>query len=82
MQKVVEQMRPLREEPTLEVEETPERAQETGVGCVPRVNPAGMTPYEIRVQGHLSPQRFRGFEGLTVHHQPNGETVLFGSFPD
>jgi hypothetical protein len=41
-----------------------------------------MTTYEIRVQGHLSPQRFRRFEGLTVSHQPSGATVLTGSFPD
>jgi hypothetical protein len=41
-----------------------------------------MTTYEIRVQGHLSPQRFRGFEGLTVNHQPSGETVLAGPLPD
>jgi len=41
-----------------------------------------MTTYEIRVQGHLSPQRLRGFEGLTVSHQPNGETILTGVFPD
>ncbi|MBN1811328.1 MAG: hypothetical protein JXA14_05800 [Anaerolineae bacterium] len=41
-----------------------------------------MTAYEIRVQGHLSPQRFRGFEDLTASHQPNGETILVGLFPD
>ena len=41
-----------------------------------------MTTYEICVQGHLSPQRFRRFEGLTVSHKPSGETVLIGSFPD
>ena len=41
-----------------------------------------MTTYEIRVQGHLSPQRLSGFEGLTVSHQPDGEAVLTGPFPD
>jgi hypothetical protein len=41
-----------------------------------------MMTYEIYVQGHLSPQRFRRFEGLTVGHKPSGETVLIGSFPD
>lgn len=41
-----------------------------------------MTTYEIRVQGHLSPQRFRGFEDITVNHRPGGETVLTGHFPD
>ena len=32
--------------------------------------------YEIRVQGHLAPRRLCCFEGLTVTHRPNGETVL------
>ena len=41
-----------------------------------------MTIYEIRVQGHLSSQRLRGYEGLTINHQSDGETVLTGSFPD
>lgn len=41
-----------------------------------------MTIYEIRVQDHLSPQRFCRFENLTVNHQPGGETVLSGHFPD
>lgn len=40
-----------------------------------------MTIYEIRVQGHLSPQRFSGFENLTAN-QADGETVLAGPFPD
>ena len=41
-----------------------------------------MTTYEIRVQGHISPRRFRRFEGLSVSHHPDGETVLVGPFPD
>jgi len=41
-----------------------------------------MTDYEIRVQGHLSPQRVNEFEGLVVRHLPNGETALCGPFPD
>jgi hypothetical protein len=40
-----------------------------------------MTIYEIRVQGRLSPQRFRRFENLTVD-QADGGMVLTGSFPD
>ena len=32
--------------------------------------------YEIRVQGHLAPRRLCCFEGLTVTHLPDGETVL------
>ena len=38
--------------------------------------------YEIRTQGHLAPHRLRGFDGLTVTHQPNGETVLVGPISD
>jgi hypothetical protein len=38
--------------------------------------------YEIRVQGHLAARRFRRFEGLTVAHQPNGDTVLVGPVRD
>jgi hypothetical protein len=38
--------------------------------------------YEIVAKGHLAPHRLRRFEGLTVTHQPSGETVLVGSFPD
>ena len=41
-----------------------------------------MTIYEIRVQGHLSSQRLRAFDGLAVGHDPNGETTIIGSFPD
>jgi hypothetical protein len=38
--------------------------------------------YEIRVRGHLAPHRLRRFEGLTVTHRPDGETVLMGCLPD
>jgi hypothetical protein len=38
--------------------------------------------YEIVVKGHLAPHRLRQFEDLMVTHQPSGETVLAGSFPD
>jgi hypothetical protein len=38
--------------------------------------------YEIRTQGHLAPHRLRGFDGLTVTHQTNGETVLVGPISD
>ncbi|MBN1430721.1 MAG: hypothetical protein JXB07_20295 [Anaerolineae bacterium] len=41
-----------------------------------------MTLYEIRVRGHLSAQRLRAFDGLTVGHSSGGETVIIGSFPD
>jgi hypothetical protein len=41
-----------------------------------------MTTYEIRIEGHLAPRRFQQFEGLTVTHQPDGETRLVGPMPD
>jgi hypothetical protein len=41
-----------------------------------------MTIYEIRIEGHLAPRRFRKFEDLVVTHQPNGETRLVGPMPD
>ena len=38
--------------------------------------------YEIRVQGHLDDRRACCFEGLTILHQTNGETVLKGPVRD
>jgi hypothetical protein len=34
--------------------------------------------YEIRVVGHLSANWTARFEGLSLHHEPEGETVLSG----
>ena len=34
--------------------------------------------YEIRVAGHLSANWAARFEGLTMRHEPEGETVLTG----
>jgi hypothetical protein len=34
--------------------------------------------YEIRVAGHLSTNWTARFEGLSIRHQPEGETVLSG----
>ena len=34
--------------------------------------------YEIRVAGHLSANWAARFEGLSMRHQPEGETVLSG----
>lgn len=34
--------------------------------------------YEIRVAGHLSTNWAARFEGLTMRHDPEGETVLTG----
>lgn len=35
--------------------------------------------YEIRVAGHLSANWAARFEGLSIRHQPEGDTVLTGS---
>jgi len=35
--------------------------------------------YEIRVVGHLSANWAARFEGLSIRHEPEGETVLSGS---
>ena len=34
--------------------------------------------YEIRVAGHLSKNWAARFEGMSMQHEPNGETVLSG----
>jgi hypothetical protein len=34
--------------------------------------------YEIRVAGHLSANWAARFEGMSMRHESNGETVLFG----
>ena len=38
--------------------------------------------YEIRVEGHLAERWSAWFEGLTIHKDPNGETVLMGPLSD
>ena len=38
--------------------------------------------YEIRVDTHLSDYHSRGFDGLSVLRQSNGETVLVGPVRD
>lgn len=38
--------------------------------------------YEIRVEGHLSDCWSDWFDGLAIRNDPNGETVLSGSFVD
>ena len=38
--------------------------------------------YEIRIEGHLAPQRLRHFEGLTVQQEAGGETLIVGRFRD
>ncbi len=34
--------------------------------------------YEIRVAGHLSANWAKRFEGMSMRHEPEGETVLSG----
>jgi hypothetical protein len=38
--------------------------------------------YEIRVNGHISSDWSEWFEGLTIAHDSNGETVLSGRLQD
>lgn len=38
--------------------------------------------YEIRVEGHLTDRWSAWFEGLAIHPDPRGETMLSGSFVD
>ncbi|MGE5222124.1 MAG: hypothetical protein ACM3PY_06785 [Omnitrophica WOR_2 bacterium] len=38
--------------------------------------------YEIRIEGHLSESWSDWFEGLAVHYDPGGETILSGTLPD
>ncbi len=38
--------------------------------------------YRIRVKGHLDPSWSAWFDGLTITHEANGESVLAGPLPD
>ena len=38
--------------------------------------------YEIRVEGHLSSSWSDWLEGMSIHHESNGETVLSGPIVD
>jgi hypothetical protein len=38
--------------------------------------------YEIRVEGHLGTSWSDWFEGMSIHHEENGETVLSGPIVD
>jgi hypothetical protein len=38
--------------------------------------------YEIRVEGHLTERWSDWFDGLTIHNETDGETILSGSFVD
>lgn len=38
--------------------------------------------YAIRIQGHIGDSWSSWFEGLTIRHEENGETVLSGPLAD
>jgi hypothetical protein len=38
--------------------------------------------YEIRVKGHLPQDWSEWLDGLTITHDPNGETILIGPLRD
>jgi hypothetical protein len=38
--------------------------------------------YEIKIQGHLDTQWSEWFYGLTITHEPDGSTTLYGALPD
>ncbi len=38
--------------------------------------------YQIRVSGHLDARWSAWFDGLTISHEPNGDTVLAGPVVD
>ena len=41
-----------------------------------------MAIYRIQVRGHLDPQRSAWFDGLSVTHTENGDTILVGPVED
>lgn len=41
-----------------------------------------LTFYQIKVKGHLDPHWSEWFEGMTISHEANGETVLAGPVMD
>ncbi len=41
-----------------------------------------MAIYQIRVRGHIDPQRSAWFDGLTMTHTANGDTILAGPLED
>jgi hypothetical protein len=40
------------------------------------------TPYSIRVEGHLRPEWSAWFDGMTITHEPAGQTTLSGPVAD
>ncbi|MGZ9222840.1 MAG: hypothetical protein ACXW4Q_12100 [Anaerolineales bacterium] len=48
----------------------------------PNTNPARPMVYQIRIEGHLSPQWMDWFGGLTILLKEDGETLLTGPVID
>jgi hypothetical protein len=42
----------------------------------------GPGQYEIRLKGHLEARRAGWFDGLSLHHETDGTTVIYGSVVD
>jgi hypothetical protein len=38
--------------------------------------------YEIKIQGHLDTRWSEWFYGMTITHEPDGTTTLYGPLPD
>ena len=38
--------------------------------------------YQIKIKGHLDPRWSEWFDGLTITHEPHGETTLSGPVVD
>jgi hypothetical protein len=38
--------------------------------------------YEIRIEGHLGSSWASWFDGMRIHHEEDGQTVLAGPLPD
>jgi hypothetical protein len=58
---------------------------EPRTGCCGRYFSAASaqsTQYTIRIEGHLDAVWGTWFDGMTLTHDPNGETVLTGAVPD
>lgn len=45
-------------------------------------NPNHNQYFEIKIDGHLSPERSRIFNGLELNELANGETLICGNFRD
>jgi hypothetical protein len=46
------------------------------------INPTQNKYFEVRVAGHLSPDRYKMFKGLKLSELDNGETLIRGKYVD